>query len=691
MPQPDRHDLLVSHLEHSGRASVAQLARDLGVTPATIRRDLQQLADEGRLLRTYGGATVADRRLVRDGRAIDAKRAIARAAEHLVVDGTTIAISSGTTALEFARRLVDRRLTVITNALDVANVLVDRAGIELIVVGGAVRPRMHSMLGHLSGLAASELRADTLFFGIGAISLEQGLMNDYVPEIQTDRALRAMARRLVVLADATKFDLVAPAYVFGLEDVDVVVTDSSVAEDTVAEMEGRGYPGHRRVPRGCLMSDSIILDEVRQGPAAIRATLHEAAAAAQDAAAMLRKAGTRRIYLVGNGTSRHSALAAASLYAHHAGPDDPVVIPMTAGEFRTYRPALGPRDALVGISSSGEFTDVVGSFEEVRDSLPTIAVVHVPGSTLTRIADAVVISSGGPSNVPVMTKTFSATLVATEMTLLALLGQDCAGPVLDAIAAAADHAERVIAAAEDWQAGVAATLEGFDHLFVVGAGLAHPAALEAALKLKEVARVHAEGTETWEASSGAATMLDERSVVIALAPNGPGQAATAELVRHAAGWGALTVEIAPAPADAGSLLLRLPPEAQEDHAPLTTVPPLVLVAVALARGRGSTPTGRTGSPATTARGCATSWAWENPHDPDRPRRRRQRRVHPQPARRLPVLPGARGTRRSSSTTSMRTASRRPSGWPAGPPTRWAPAPPSRRTSTAARRLPAPTS
>ena len=151
----------------------------------------------------------------------DAKRAIARAAAALVPDGATIAIGSGSTALAFAREIADRRLTVITNALDVANVLLDREGIELIVLGGVVRPRMHSMLGHLAELAAQELRADLLFMGIGAISVEQGLMNDSVPEILIDRALTRMARSVVVLADSSKFHQVEPGYVFGLEEVDV--------------------------------------------------------------------------------------------------------------------------------------------------------------------------------------------------------------------------------------------------------------------------------------------------------------------------------------------------------------------------------------------------------------------------------------------------------------------------------------
>jgi DeoR/GlpR family transcriptional regulator of sugar metabolism len=99
---------------------------------------------------------------------------------------------------------------------------------------------MHSMLGHLAELASTELRAETLFMGIGAISAPHGLMNDSIPEIQTDRAIRRMARSVVVLADATKFDAVAPAWVFGLDQVDTIVTDWTLADDRLAEYERRG-------------------------------------------------------------------------------------------------------------------------------------------------------------------------------------------------------------------------------------------------------------------------------------------------------------------------------------------------------------------------------------------------------------------------------------------------------------------
>jgi len=329
-----------------------------------------------------------------------------------------------------------------------------------------------------------------------------------------------------------------------------------------------------------------IADEIHAGPDAIRTTLRDSVAGAQDAAAYLTERGSRRIFVIGNGTSYHSALAATTLYARHAGPDDPVAVPLTAGSFRTYPPGLGEHDAVVGISASGEFADVVAAVEDLRGRTPTVGVIHVPDSRLARAADRIVTSMGGPSNVPVMTKTFSATLVATELTLMALLGPDALADAVAEIGQAADHAEAAIAAADARLDEVVDGLDSVDHVFVVGAGLAHIAAMEAALKLKEIALVHAEGGETWEATSGAATMIDARAAVMALAPNGPGARATADLVRHVAGWGATTIEVAPAAALPKSLLLAIPAAAAEDHAPLVTVPLVALAAVALARRRG---------------------------------------------------------------------------------------------------------
>ena len=337
------------------------------------------------------------------------------------------------------------------------------------------------------------------------------------------------------------------------------------------------------------MIEGAVPDEIREGPDAIRGTVRLAGPTARDVAGRWRANGIRRVHVIGNGTSFHSCLASATLYRRHAGADDPIVVPVTAADFVTYPPALGPGDAVVGISSSGEFKDVVAAAERARGSVPFAGVVHVEGSTLTHVASDVVMSAGGPSTVPVMTKTFSSTLAATELLLLELLGP-AAGDALRAdLLAAADAAETAIEAAEPLVEELAQRLADTHHLFVTGGGLAYPAALEAALKLKEMALVHAEGAEVWEMTSGAATMLGPGAVVIALAPDGPAREAVGELLGHAAAWGATTIEVGSGRLQAGSALLPLPATATEAHASLSAVPPVALLAFALARLRGANP------------------------------------------------------------------------------------------------------
>ena len=241
MSRTSRGAILLDRIGSDGRASVGGLARDLGVTPSTIRRDLARLARDGRIVRTYGGAELRGPSLPGAGDPQSAaKAAIAEAAADRVRDGDTILIASGSTTLAFARRLVDRDLTVITNALDVAAVLIDRPGIELVVLGGVVRSGMHSTLGHLAELALRELRADALYMGIGAIGPDLELMNDSIPEIQTDRALRRASRDCILLADSTKFRTVAPAFVFDVEEVTTLITDAGVEPDDASVLRSRG-------------------------------------------------------------------------------------------------------------------------------------------------------------------------------------------------------------------------------------------------------------------------------------------------------------------------------------------------------------------------------------------------------------------------------------------------------------------
>jgi glucosamine--fructose-6-phosphate aminotransferase (isomerizing) len=329
--------------------------------------------------------------------------------------------------------------------------------------------------------------------------------------------------------------------------------------------------------------DGIVPREIDEGPAAIRETVISATAGCRDIAAALRTR-VRRIWVIGNGTSYHSSLFAAALVRRMRKGDQAVAIAVTAGEFRAAPPILGDGDIVVGVSASGEFRDVVAVFEELRGRVPTVAVVHTAASTLTQLADHVVLTCGGPSAVPVMTKTFSSTATGTALTVSALLSDEALEEVSRGVTAAAGHAEAAIERMKLEHDAVVETLVGARQLFVVGGGNAYPAALEAALKLKEMALVQAEAAETWEMTSGAASLVGPGTVVLAITPVGPARAATLELVEHCRSWGATAIHIT---GDAGGEFGDK--GATEAFSVLSAVPPVALAAFGLARHLGHDP------------------------------------------------------------------------------------------------------
>jgi len=166
IPAPERQQRLLRTIEQQQRITVNQIVEHFDVSLATARRDLETLADQGKVQRVHGGALAVRQAppeppvLQRTAEQSPEKVRIAQAAVDLISDGETIFLSSGTTVLEVARRLRGKRnLTIITNSLLVLNELADTHGISLICLGGMLRPSEMSLLGHITELALSELRA----------------------------------------------------------------------------------------------------------------------------------------------------------------------------------------------------------------------------------------------------------------------------------------------------------------------------------------------------------------------------------------------------------------------------------------------------------------------------------------------------------------------------------------------------
>ena len=171
-PTPERQKQILSLLTRQQKLSVAEIVAQFAISEATARRDLESLTLQGKAQRVHGGVIALEQAppelpiLERESEQLDEKIRIARAASELVSDKETIFLGSGSTVLEVARQLRNRRnLTVITNSLPVLNTLVGINGITVISLGGMLRDSELSFIGHITEQALTEVRADKVIMG----------------------------------------------------------------------------------------------------------------------------------------------------------------------------------------------------------------------------------------------------------------------------------------------------------------------------------------------------------------------------------------------------------------------------------------------------------------------------------------------------------------------------------------------
>lgn len=227
-----RQRRVIEVLHTAGFISIRDLASTLGVSEMTVRRDLRSLAATGHVRLVHGGVTLTHGTLRTQGfiaRAdVDrsAKAAIAAAAAGLAEPGSTIAIDAGTTTFALTEHLTRMApKAVITNSIPIIQLSLSRDDYSLLVLGGEVEPESQALVGPLSVHNAQELKADTLFLGAAAIDAG-GIYVSTGVERPTKLALMSSAKRVVLLADSGKFSTSAPVRLCGLDQVDVLVTDS---------------------------------------------------------------------------------------------------------------------------------------------------------------------------------------------------------------------------------------------------------------------------------------------------------------------------------------------------------------------------------------------------------------------------------------------------------------------------------
>ncbi|MGH8875998.1 MAG: DeoR/GlpR family DNA-binding transcription regulator, partial [Stackebrandtia sp.] len=228
-----------------GAVRVAELVEEFGVSDMTIRRDLETLAERGLVSKVHGGATAVDIGstdepgfAAKSVRQKAAKEAIATAAARLVSPGQAIALSGGTTTWTLAHHLVGvSGLTVVTNSVPVADVFYrsGRADQTVILTGG-IRTPSDALVGPFAVNSLKSINVDILFLGVHGLSATAGFTTPNLMESETDRALIAAARKLVVLADSTKWEIVGIRTIAEPGDADVLVTDSGLPDEARAAL-----------------------------------------------------------------------------------------------------------------------------------------------------------------------------------------------------------------------------------------------------------------------------------------------------------------------------------------------------------------------------------------------------------------------------------------------------------------------
>jgi DeoR family transcriptional regulator of aga operon len=243
----ERRTVILSILNEAGRCRVIDLARKLAVSEVTVRQDLDVLEKQGLLSRTHGGAILIAKRgyersfNIEESAFQEEKARIGQAAAGLVSDGETIILDVGTTVTEIARNLQMRKgLTVVTNALNIAMLLEKAPEITVLVTGGTLRSKQHSLVNPFGQFILERIQVDVAFIGVNGVEAEHGVTNVNMAEAEMKTLFLKAARRRILVADSSKIGNVALAKVADLRDIDLLITDEQADPEEVARLVEKG-------------------------------------------------------------------------------------------------------------------------------------------------------------------------------------------------------------------------------------------------------------------------------------------------------------------------------------------------------------------------------------------------------------------------------------------------------------------
>jgi DeoR family transcriptional regulator of aga operon len=250
-----RLNALLELLTERGRLDIDAVAVELDVSPATIRRDFDHLAEQQLVTRTRGGAVSNSVSLdlplrYKVARHPTEKQRIGKAGAALLRPGMVVGLTGGTTTTEVARAMAargdltasvdDPSVTLVTNAVNIANELAIRPQIRIVVTGGVARPQSYELIGPLAEHMLGELSLDIVFLGVNAVDPEFGASTFHEGEAGINALMVRQARRVVVVADSSKLGQRSFVRICPASEIDLLVTDDGAARDVVTAFEKAG-------------------------------------------------------------------------------------------------------------------------------------------------------------------------------------------------------------------------------------------------------------------------------------------------------------------------------------------------------------------------------------------------------------------------------------------------------------------
>jgi DeoR/GlpR family transcriptional regulator of sugar metabolism len=243
----ERQQYILEYLRNHKSIDVSFLTNELKVSDVTVRKDLVKLERDGLLIRSHGGAVNMDYLslessfIEKEDKFTEEKMAIAAEAARLIMDGMIVAMTTGTTISHMTKMIRDRKnLTIVTNAVNVAVDLMNVNGINLFLTGGNIRPKTFALIGEMAQKSLEGLFYEIAFVGVNGFSIDLGITTPSMEEAKVVRKVIEGARKVVVLADHTKFNKVAFNRIATLDQIDIVITDIKTPADQINKLRNLG-------------------------------------------------------------------------------------------------------------------------------------------------------------------------------------------------------------------------------------------------------------------------------------------------------------------------------------------------------------------------------------------------------------------------------------------------------------------